>query len=97
MPEPRTQASKGHKKDLQDAVALGVYNTLSQAAGDFYIQVGGDDKCLCFGHEPGTDGMLSNQFECLVDGDTGDIEQDDYEEYCDVLVVTVEYKRRRLA
>ena len=77
------------KQDLQNAVTLFVAELLVDLdqSSDLYLEIGAErrEATLSFGDEPGTDELLSNQFECVVDG----------EEWEDVLVVTVQHVRRR--
>ena len=97
MAEIRTIATDREKQDLQITIAQTINAVVAQDNLDMYIEVGPErrEATLCFGDEPGTGEMLSNQFECIVPGDNRSDRNAEYEEWEDVLVVTVQHVRRR--
>lgn len=100
--EIRTQPTEGQKKDLADTIAKALFAANVDQGGDFYIEVGPDkyETTLQFLDGPSEPGLKSNELRVSCYGSNEDSPEvvengDAYEEWEDVLVVSVRYEKRR--
>lgn len=85
------KVSQREAKAMQDAIASSLYNAL-ECDGGWEVEIADSERDMGLGDEPGVGKNQSNQFEVVLDGSSG--EGDDYVEYQDYLVISVEHRRR---